>query len=258
MAYRREKLSLHLHRTGDIFKESIVVLARWNELNPWLKLKEEILKQGLLQKGARTTEFGILREIRRRYISAAAWLPDAPRLGQFLSKEIPEIAKNQVLFVYTYFADPLVKLVFNKIRDGIPKGLLLRNTVIVNHLALLGSEVEASWSQSSLKKWAVKFKTMLRHAGYLNGNRMVKVYIREEVFAFFLLWLFFKMLSIKESLRHKVFDPLCLTDDDKMHLLKKGMEKDWWYYTEGGGLSEFIPKFKDMDNWINGLEQKGI
>jgi len=255
---QKQKFALHLHRTGDIFKESILVLSQWNKTGSWLALKELILNDGLLQKGTRNTEIAILREIKRRYISAPDWLPDAACLGQFLSKEISNIVKNQVLFVYAYHADHLIKLVFDKIIDEIHEGFLVRNATIVNYLTFIASQNKVSWSQNTLKKWAVKFKTMLRNIGYLNGNYFTKPYIREEAFAFFLLWLFFKTRSIKKSLSHKAFRPLCLTNEDKQYLLKKGIQKNWWYYTEGGGLVEFIPNFKKIANWIDALGQKEL
>jgi len=247
----KEHFALHLHRTGSIFRETAIVLAELSNSNSWEKTRKSFLDNRILQKGSRKTEIGILDEIKRRYIQAPEWLPTPTQLGQFLSRSISERAKNQSLLVYTYHADYIIQNIFKEtLIPNLANSFILRNSVVVELLNRLKDLTDAHWSNSTLKKWTVKFKTMLRETGFLKDNLLTKPYIREETFAFFLFWLFGSNRSIRKSLKHKALIPLCLTDEDKTYLLKKGNEKGWWYYTKGAGVVEFIARFKNLEEWI--------
>jgi len=252
----KNHFTLHLHRTGDIFRETTIVLPKLSCPGSWGRVKANFLSEGILQKGSRQTEIGILNEIKRRYIHPPKWLPGPTELGRFLSKPLPQITKNQSLFVYTYHKDLIIQSIFNKVIAPAlanSNNFILRNSIIVEELDKIKYKIGAHWSISTLKKWTVKFKTMLRQVGFLRDNMLTKPYIREEAFGFFLFWLFINTQSIKKSLEHKALTPLYLTQEDKIYLLKKGNEKEWWYYTEGGGVIEFIPKSAKLEEWINGL-----
>lgn len=250
----KKRYTLHLHRTGSIFRESEIFFKRFLDSNSWETTRKSCLDDRILQKGSRNTETGILREIMRRYFRASPWLPDPAHLGQLLSTSIPERAKNQTLFVYTYHADPVIQEIFRRnIVPNLTKNLILRNSVVVECLNQLKNEADTAWSVGTLKKWTVKFKTMLREVGFLKDNLLTKPYIREESFSFFFLWLFDKTQSVRKSLKHEALEPLCLTEEDNVYLLKKGNEKGWWYFTEGAGVVEFLPRVENLRGWIREL-----
>jgi len=255
MKQSKRHVALHLHRTGSAFRETIVVFTKLTSLIPWEEAKQTILEEGILQKGSRVTEIGIIHEIRRRYLFAPQWLPDALHLREFLLTSIPQRAKYQALFVYTYHADYVIQKVFRKIIiPNITQNCELRNSIIVEYLSQLKDETGVNWSLNTIRVWTKSLKTMLREVGFLKHDKVTKPYVQPETFAFFLLWLFYKLRALKKVLEHRALTPLCLDDEDETYLLKKGNEKGWWYYTKGGGVIEFIPKTQNLREWIHALE----
>ena len=140
-----------------------------------------------------------------------------------------------------------------KVSNSLGEERFLKNVTVAEFLYQVAERKNLSWSKSTVSKWVVKFKTMLRRVGYLQGDRLIRPFIRPEAFGFLLLWAYSQTGSGRKAFDHPSISPWHMNTDERKRLLKEGTDKGWWHYAEGAGVLEFIPRVKSVEEWLNGL-----
>lgn len=247
----------NLQRCGALISETITVLEEYNELNDWDELKKKVIDENILNKRSSTTLNGILGCLKKRYINPHK-MPNSEYLSNFISQDIPEKSKIQVLFPYICRSDPLVeqyvlKLVKPTI-NSLNKSKISKDTF----LEFLEKEKKThpeldNWSDYLKKRWIRGLISLLRNFNLIEAQpsfKLNKTSLRIETFTFFCLWLLMSGKSGIEVINNNIWNYFFLSKTEIEKLLEESQRNGWISYTQSGDIISIKTEFKTLEEWI--------
>lgn len=248
-----------LQRAGSLLFETNTILQQYQRLKNWNDVKIEIISKNLLSKRSSNTVQGILRAFQKRYLSSVG-LPIIDCLSEYISKDIPQISKKQVLFPYIYNSDPLVKNLFEKfVIDDLNterRAAVLTKEMLFQYFSELSKKHRAlfDWSEYLKKRWIRGFLALLRDFEYLErapGQRLKKPNLRLESFSFFAYHVVLSGKSGIDVFRSDIWAPYLLTEADVETKLIAMQSKGWIQFNKAGDIITIIPSYKTTEVWID-------
>lgn len=246
---------------GASYDESLLLL---NELNKrsWNEIEAATHEENLLKKRSSKWIEMLLRTAWRRYFESHAPLPEVKDLTRFLLKINSRQAKIQTLFQYICASHPLVDhCVIDLVGVNLKQYGTFRLTKTIfrdffSEEAKVHSELEA-WADYTKDKWRRDFFAFLRSSSLMEShpNVFVKNFvIKPETFAFFLYGLLENRIITSELFNAKIWKRYFLTYEDIEEKLSECQVRGWLKYRSRGGIHELIPKFKNLEMWINAIK----
>lgn len=256
------KYLANLHRNGAFPTEEIVTLALFSKNKSWSKVKTEILNKNIYLRNNKKRSTTIFNEIKIRYTSTKETLPSLKDLSLIIAKDIPAIAKKQIIFPYFLHRENLVEsLLLHRVIPRVEETVV---PVITKELVVEWIRQEAEdhpeldlWSASVLDRWIKAFLAALRQYDFLTPFPYMELKIppvRLECFAFYLFDHFLNHHQISELQQLMVWKYFGLTQDSYSKLLYSLKAKQWLEIETYGEIQHFNIKYKNLNEWIqNGL-----
>lgn len=248
---------------GVSLYEMVKLIELYKGDGDYRKLRLKVFAENYLGKNSDSRIDNILGAFKKRFLNDAdTGLPPVKVLSRAIDSDLPEESKRQILFPYYLFSDDLLRTTYGElVIESLEKGERLRinNADVVDFLKKLGKEEKniARWSGKSKKKWATRFLTILRTFGILEkypGNKLKKMYVLPETFAFFALWFADNDLPFHKIMSSTLWRFYLMNIEEVLELTYYGNKKDWWYFEMAGGIVSFQPKY-DLERWLkDGLE----
>ena len=260
---RLRKYECGLTSEGVSLHEMVKLIEFYNDVDDYRELRLKVFSENFLGKNSDNRIDNILRAFKKRFLNDAdKGLPPVKVLFLAMNSDLPDESKRQILFPYYLFSDNLLRTTYDElVITNIEKGerLTINNADVVDFLKELGKEHKnmAMWSENSKKKWATRFLTFLRTFGMLEkypANKLKKMYVLPETFAFFALWLADNGLPFQRIIPYILWRFYLMNEEEVLELTYYGNKKDWWYFEKAGGIITFPPKY-NLEGWLeHGLE----
>ena len=267
-AYRRSAglvYSGKLAHAGALVAESFSLLESYVQLGKdWRKVRRAALERNLLGKKSTVRAEKVVEAVRRRFVLAPPWLPPAGYIVRFTKLTRSDRAKQNLVLVYLsaddrLFHDVLLDLFEARGSAGpIPTQWEVIQSVRKLRSSLVGLP---AWSSALERRWAQGFFAAAKQLGLLSPAgppTLQPPAVRVEAFAFFFVWLYQYLGSGKMAARHEAFDPYRLSSEARRSLLEEGRQRGWWGYTASEGLFEMAPAPRTLEEWLHGLEARGL
>ncbi len=258
-----QKYSGKLVHCGTAIHETFIILDHYVKSGgDWDAVRGAVLQRNLLGKGSTERARQVAEAVRRRFILAPFWLPSPPYIAWVDRLPFSDRAKGQVVLAYIAAEDQLFHDVLSGLVAGLRDGTAApRKTEIHQYVRELLESISPPvfWSASMEIRWAQGFLAVLRQVGMVSGFNPGVFHIpniRLEAFSFLFLWLYEKLDSARRTLKHNVFDPFFLEDEQFLKLLEEGRHRGWWGYTGGFGMIEMKPKPPSLEDWLHDLESR--
>ena len=113
------------------------------------------------------------------------------------------------------------------------------------------------WAEYTTQKLQRDFFAFLRQNGLMEsapGLTVSRFGLRPEVFGFFSYGLFEKGIFGKQYFDSKIWKRYFLTQRQIEKLLAQAQVKGWLTFQISGAISEIIPTYSTLEEWINSLE----
>jgi hypothetical protein len=257
-----KKLTTGFKTTGAAYPESIELLLYLSTKHDWLTVCEEVVRDNLLKKKSGRWIGHLVRFFNNRYVVRHAPLPKLDNLSAFVSKVKSPSARIQVLYQYVCESDPFVDLF---VKDLVAKKIGEYGSFILTRAMFEEFLTAESQVYPEIKKWSLgttgKLRrdlfAFLRSSGLMEKNRGItvrKFVVKPEVFAFFLFGLISIKLDTPSILKSYLWDRYFLAPQEIDALLADCQVRGWLQYRNFGGISELIPRFKSLEEWLIALE----
>lgn len=251
----------NLQRCGALITETLTLIEEYDKINNWEDLKQKVITKNILNKKSSTTINGILQCIKKRYKDIDG-LPNLKELSHFISSDIPEKSKIQVLFPYMCKTDPLIEQYI--IKMIFPHFELLNRPKIKKEtfLEFLTEEMKThpeleKWSDYLQKRWIRGLISVLRNFNLMStapNFELTKPNLRIETFTFFCLWLLFSGKSGIELIQNGIYQYFLLSNSEIEILLEESQRKGWLSYTHSGDIISITTEFESLEDWIDVLK----
>lgn len=248
---------------GVSLYEMLKLIELYKDTGDYRKLRMKVFSENYLGKNSDSRIDNILRAFKKRFLSSDdTGLPPVKNLSFAIDSDLPEESKRQILFPYYLFSDNLLRTTYDElVIKNMEKGerLTINNADVVDYLKELGKEHKniATWSENSEKKWATRFLTFLRTFGMLEKypeNKLKKMYVLPETFAFFALWFADNGLPFQKIISYILWRFYLMNGEEVLERTYYGNKKDWWYFEKAGGIITYQPKY-NLEGWLeHGLE----
>jgi len=251
----KERFQANLQREGVALEEMTRMLEAFAKHGDIERLAYQVLEENLLGKTSGHTVKGLLAAFKQRFLQPHD-LPSALLVAQAVQSEIPETAKQHILFPYYLSGDPLIEqcykdLVLPRLEGN---GYLSRDEVIQYLAALGGDHPELNkWSDYLRLRWSRGFLSFLRHFGLMErtpSTRLRPLWLTPEAFAFFWLWMWRKENSFWEVAKQPFWKLLQVNERYQNKLLVEGQVRGWWTYQRSGSIASFNPHSNTLEEWL--------
>jgi len=229
----------------------------------YTELRTRVFSRNYLGKNSDSRINEILQAFQKRFLKINdIWLPPVKILSLAVDSNLPEESQKQLLFPYYLFSDDLLRTTYDElIVESMEKGekLTISNADVVDFIKIIGKKHKniARWSEYAKKKWATRFLTFLRTFSILEkypADKLIKIYVLPETFAFFTLWLADNDLSFRRIMSSVLWKFYLMRPEEILERAYYGNKKDWWYFEMAGGIVTFQPKY-NLEGWLeHGLE----
>jgi len=106
----------NLQRTEPLIQETIIVLSEFKDLKNWEDIKEKVVNNNLLKKRSSAHLISILNAIKSRFFTENK-LPNTEIIADYIMSNVPQSAKNQVIYIYNCYSDALIqKLILDLVK----------------------------------------------------------------------------------------------------------------------------------------------
>lgn len=258
-----KKYESGLTSEGVSLHEMVKLIEFYKDGGDYRKLRLKVFADNYLGKNSDSRINNILSAFKKRFLNDAdKGLPPVKALSLAMDSDLPEESKRQILFPYYLFSDDLLRTTYeNLVIVSIEKRerLTINNADVVDFLKKLGKKHEniARWSENSKKKWATRFLTFLRTFDILEKypeNKLKKMYVLSETFAFFTLWFADIGLPFHRIRSYTLWRFYLMNGGEVLEWAYFGNKKEWWYFEMAGGIVTFQPKY-NLEGWLeHGLE----
>jgi hypothetical protein len=256
------KLTTGFKTTGAAYPESIELLLYLKTKPDWSALCEEVIRDNLLKKKSDSYIRHLVRLFNSRYVVKHESLPALGYLSSFVSKVKSPSARVQVLYQYICESDSFVDLF---IADLVAKKIEEYSSFILTRAMFEEFLTTESQFHPEMKKWARgttgklgrDLFAFLRSSGLMEKNRgttVRKIVIKPEPFAFFLYGLLSKNLDTSSILNSHLWKRYFMSMSEIDSLLTDCQLRGWLQYRNFGGISELVPRFKSLEEWLIALE----
>jgi len=247
---------------GAAYDETLILFQELNRRRSWGEVSKAAYEENFLKKRSSRWIEMLLRNVRRRYFENHSPLPKGEILSKFLSAIISNQAGIQTLFQYICASHPLVdRLVVGLVGSNLRKYSSFRLTKTL-FKDFFSKEAEShpeleDWADYTKGKWRRDFYAFLRSTGLMGKHPSVlvrKFVIRPETFAFFLYGLIDEKLSPSEILDSHLWKRYFLIREEVEEKLSECQVRGWLQFRSMGGISELMPKFSSLEEWIDAIE----
>jgi len=257
-----KKLTLGFKTTGAAYPDSIELLLLLNSKGDWKLLSEEVIRDNLLKKKSNRWIGHLVQYFQKRYVVEHDFLPNVKNLSIFVSKVKSPSARIQALYQYICESDAFVEaFVLDLIAPKLDHYGAFRLDLsdydeFIAKEAVLHPEVRA-WSPKTIRKIRADLFAFLRSSGIMEkhpGAIVRKFVVKPETFAFFLYELLSRNLDTASILKNYLWARYFLSRSDIDVLLAECQVRGWLDYRNFGGISELIPRFESLEEWLNAIE----
>ena len=247
---------------GSSYDETLLLLHEYNRLGSWDKVKEVAYSENLLKKRSRKWINSLLGYVRKRYLDPHPPLPSGKTLAKFVTISVPRQAKIQILYQYICESNPLVdRLMLGLIAPNIEQygSFFLTKTTFYEFLdkeSKSHPEIK-NWAEITKRRWQSDYYAFLRHTGIMDTTPSVEVQkfvVRDEAFGFLIYGLVDSEVETAAILANPIFARFFLTRNDIEEKLAECQIRGWLHYQSAGGISELVPRYTTLEDWINALK----
>lgn len=251
---------------GAAYDETLILFQELNKRGSWSEVTKAAYEENLLKKQSSRWIEMLLRSVRRRYFEDHPPLPEGKTLSKFLYTTNSNQARIQTLFQYICESHPLVdRLVVDLVGSNLKKynSFMLTKSLFDDFFskeAEIHPELK-DWADYTKEKWRRDFYAFLRSSGLMAKYPSVlvkKFVVRPETFAFFLYGLIERGFSPSEIFDNRLWKRFFLTHEDIEEKLSECQVRGWLQYRSVGTVSELVPKFSSLEEWINAIKQEEI
>ena len=247
---------------GAAYGDSLVLLRELVKRGSWDSIVSAAYEENLLKK--RSTSFirMILQNVKTRYFGDHFPLPDGRTLARFFCTVDSYQVEVQTLYQYICQSYPLVnRLIIALVGSNLRRygAFRLTKTLFIDFLSEEAEEHPEikEWADYTRDKWRRDFFAFLRSTGLMEkhpGVLVRKPVVRAEAFAFFLLGLVEQGFPSSRILDSHLWKRYFLTEEDLEDMLSECQVRGWLQYRSMGGVSELIPRFNSLEEWIGAIE----
>jgi hypothetical protein len=250
----------NLNRCGARLLETITLLEEYNKTKNWETVHNTALENNILNKQSDNTIKTILRCVKNRFMDVED-LPSFDQLSLFVSSDIPEKAKIQVLLPYICKTDHLINkyilyLVYNNIQSN---NLELSKETFHDFFKTESEdhpELE-KWSQNSEVRWVRSLLSILRKFGLMQPAPKIKLekpQLRMETFGFYCIFFLLSGTSGIYLVKNDLWKLYGLSVDETERFLENAQMKGWIQYHQSGDILSINTEYKSLEGWVNDLE----
>jgi hypothetical protein len=256
------KLTTGFKTTGAAYPDSIELLLCLNSKQDWHLLSEQVIHDNLLKKKSNRWIGHLVQYFKKRYVLNHDSLPNVESLSTFVSKVKSPSARIQALYQYICESDAFVDvfvtdLIAAKLEQYGPFRLTPPDyDEFIAKEAAIHPEVR-NWSPKTVKKIRGDLFAFLRSSGLMEKHPSAtvrKFIVRPEAFAFFIYKLLLSNQDINSILKSPIWNRYFLSRPEIDGLLAECQVRGWLQYRSFGGISELIPRYKSMEEWLDALE----
>jgi hypothetical protein len=251
----------NLNRCGARLYETITLLEEYNKTKKWENVEKKALESNILNKKSSNTIKTILRCVKNRFRDVEG-LPKFEELSSFVSSDIPDKAKIQVLLPYICKTDPLIhqyvlKLVCPNLHSK--NKVELSKRIFHDFFEKESHEHQelTKWSENSEVRWVRSLLSILRKFGFMKpapSLKLEKPQLRIETFTFYCLFLLLKCTSGKELVENGIWRLFALSTVETERFLENAQMKGWIHYSRSGDIVSINTEYKSLEGWINDLD----
>lgn len=257
-----KKLTLGFKTTGAAYPDSIELLLLLNSKSDWPSLREEVVHKNLLKKKSNRWIGHLVQYFQKRYVAEHELLPNVRNLSSFVSKVKSPSSRIQALYQYICESDAFV--------DAFISDLIAPKLAQYGAFRLSPSDYDEfiakeadihpevrRWSPKTIRKIRADLFAFLRSSGLMEkypSATVRKFLVKPETFAFFLYGLISCGLDAISVLKSHLWNRYFLSRSDIDVLLAECQVRGWLDYRNFGGISELIPRFKSVEDWLDALE----
>jgi hypothetical protein len=257
-----KRYSTSFKAVGAAYEETLALFQELKKRGNWSSVTNAAYEENFLKKRSPNWIKQLLWSVRRRYFEDHSPLPKGDLLSRFLFIINSNQARVQTLYQYICESDPLVdRLMVALIGNNLKKhnAIRLTKTLFKDFLSQEATDhIEIKkWSKHTKEKWRGDFYAFLRSTGFMEKHPSVlvrKLVLRPETFTFFLYGLIDEGFSPSEIIDSHLWPRYFLMHEEIEERLSEAQVKGWLQYRSMGTISELIPKFDSLEEWINALE----
>lgn len=252
----------NLNRCGARLYETLTILEEYNKTKNWEDLEKRALEDNILNKNSSNTIKTILRCVKKRFKDVDG-LPKFDELAMFVSSDIPDKAKLQVLLPFIARTDLLInQYLLNLVGPNIySKNEVELSKDIFHDFFEKESHLHPElikWSHNSEVRWIRSLLSLLRKFDLMNSAPSLKLKpkpkIRVETFAFYCFFIIFSGKSGIEIVKNDIWDLFFLTDNEIEYHLENLQRNGWIHYHQSGDILSINTEYESLEGWINDLE----
>lgn len=256
------KLTTGFKTTGAAYPDSIELLLYLNSKHDWALLSEEVIHDNLLKKKSNRWIGHLVQYFQKRYVAKHDSLPNVKSLSAFVSKVKSPSSRIQILYQYICESDAFVDaFVTDLVASKLAQYGAFRLTPsdydeFIAKESVLHPEV-SDWSPKTIRKIRSDLFAFLRSSGLMEKHPSAtvrKFMIRPEAFAFFLYGLLSCNLDTASVLKSHLWNRYFLSMSEIDVLLADCQVRGWLQYRNFGGISELIPRFNSLEEWLDAIE----
>lgn len=250
----------NLNRCGARLYETITLLEEYNKTKNWKDVEKKTIEYNILNKKSSNTIKTILKCVKNRFKDIEG-LPMLEEVSSFVSSNIPDKAKIQVLLPYIFKTDLLIrqytlKLVYPNLHSK-------NNVELTKKIFHEFFEKEANehpelnkWSENSEVRWIRSLLSLLRKFGFMKpapSLELEKPQLRIETFTFYCLFLLFEGNSGRELIENETWKLFGLSTAETERFFENSQMKGWIHYSRSGDIISINTEYNSLEGWINDL-----
>ena len=252
----------NLNRCGARLYETLTILEEYNRTKNWEDLEKKVIEDNILNKKSSNTTKTILRCVKKRFRDVKG-LPKFDELSMFVSLDIPDKAKLQVLLPYIAKTDPLInQYLLNLVGPNIKSKVEIELSKEMFH-DFFEKESQSNfeltkWSENSEVRWIRSLLSLLRKFDLMNSAPSLKLKsrpkLRIETFAFYCIFIIFSGKSGIEIIENDIWDLFFLNNAEIEYYLEDLQRKGWITYNRSAEMVSISAEFKCLGEWMSELE----
>lgn len=257
-----KRYSTSFKTVGAAYDESLTLLLELNNRQSWEEVRDAAFRENLLKKRSSSWIEHLIRYVRKRYLEDHPPLPNGRVLSKFLYIINSYQARIQTLYQYICETYPLIdQLMVVLVGENLSNYNIFRLTkFIFNDFISREAEIHPEikeWADYTKAKYRRDFFAFLRSSGLMEKDPSVlvrKFVVRLESFAFFLYGLIDEGLSPSQIFDSRLWARYFFTHEEIAEKLSECQVRGWLQYRSMGGISELIPKYSSLEEWVDALE----
>lgn len=250
----------NLNRCGARILETITILKEYNITRDWEKVQKKALDDNIINKQSDNTIKTIIRCVKNRFMDVDE-LPSFDELSLFVSSDIPEKAKIQVLLPYICKTDSLInQYIINLVFPNLQSNNLELSKEIFHDFFKKESHEHpelTKWSENSEVRWVRSLLSILRKFGYMQpapSLKLEKPQLKIETFSFYSLFFILNGISGVKLVKNELWKLFGLSIEETERFLENAQMKGWIHYHKSGDILSINTEYKSLEGWINDLE----